>query len=75
MTKEKLEVEGYFGYKPLCGSMGGVTLNIVRLAYLSSSKEDFFTRLDNLSDVALRSFEVKRQVLNLLLEAGLYQYT
>ena len=55
--------------------MGVVTLNIVRLAYLSSSKEDFFKRLDNLSDVALRSFEVKRQVLNQLLEAGLYPYT
>ncbi len=55
---------------------GVVTLNIVRLAYLSSSsKEDFFKRLDNLSDVALRSFEVKRQVLNQLLEAGLYPYT
>lgn len=75
LTKEKQDVEGYFGYKPLCGSMGVVTLNIVRLAYLSSSKEDFFKRLDNLSDVALRSFEVKRQVLNQLLEAGLYPYT
>lgn len=42
LTKEKQDVEGYFGYKPLCGSMGIVTLNLVRLAYLSSSKEDFF---------------------------------
>lgn len=55
--------------------MGVVTLNLVRLAYLSSSKDDFFKRLDSLSDVAIRSFEVKRQVLNQLLEAGLYPYT
>ena len=75
LTQEKQDVEGYFGYKPLCGSMGVVTLNLVRLAYLSSSKDDFFKRLDNLSDVAIRSFEVKRQVLNQLLEAGLYPYT
>lgn len=75
LTQEKQDVEGYFGYKPLCGSMGVVTLNLVRLAYLSSSKDDFFKRLDSLSDVAIRSFEVKRQVLNQLLEAGLYPYT
>lgn len=75
LTQEKQDVEGYFGYKPLCGSMGVVTLNLVRLAYLSNSKDDFFKRLDSLSDVAIRSFEVKRQVLNQLLEAGLYPYT
>lgn len=55
--------------------MGVVTLNLVRLAYLSSSKDDFFKRLDSLSDVAIRSFEVKRQVLNQLFKAGLYPYT
>lgn len=75
LTKEKQDVEGYFGYKPLCGSMGIITLNLVRLAYLSSSREDFFKRLNNLCDVAIRSFDVKRQVLNQLLDAGLYPYT
>ena len=75
LTKEKKDVEGYFGYKPLCGSMGIVTLNLVRLAYLSTSKEDFFKRLDSLSSLAIRSFDVKRQVLNQLLDAGLYPYT
>ena len=75
LTKEKKDVEGYFGYKPLCGSMGIVTLNLVRLAYLSTSKEDFFKRLDSLSNLAIRSFDVKRQVLNQLLDAGLYPYT
>ena len=75
LTKEQKDVQGYFGYEPCCGSMGTVTLNLVRMAYLSSSKEDFFKRLDYLSDVAFHSFHVKRQVLNQLLDAGLYPYT
>lgn len=75
LTKRKQDVQGYFGYEACCGSIGTVTLNLVRIGYLSTSKEDFFKRLDTLCDVAIRSFHVKRQVLNQLLDAGLFPYT
>ena len=75
LTKRKEEVQGYFGYDAYCGSIGTVTLNLVRIGYLSTCKEDFMKRLDSLCDVAIRSFHVKRQVLNQLLDAGLYPYT
>lgn len=75
LTKRKQDVQGYFGYDACCGSIGTVTLNLVRIGYLSTSKDDFFKRLDALCDVAIRSFHVKRQVLNQLLDAGLFPYT
>lgn len=75
LRKKNQDIEGYFGYSANTGSIGTVTLNIPRLAYISESKEDFFVRLDKLLQVALRSLRVKRQVLNQFLDAGLYPYT
>ena len=54
---------------------GVVTINMPRIAFLSSDKEDFFHRLDHLMDISARSLKVKRTVITKLLENGLYPYT
>ncbi len=66
---------GYFGSGESTGSVGVVTLNMPRLAYLASDKEDFYRRLDSLMDIAARSLHVKREVISKLLDNGLYPYT
>lgn len=66
---------GFFGSGESTGSVGVVTLNMPRLAYLSSSEEDFFNRLTKLMDIAARSLKIKRNVITRLLEEGLYPYT
>jgi ribonucleoside-triphosphate reductase len=66
---------GFFGSGESTGSVGVVTLNLPRLAYLAKDKEDFYKRLDNLMDIAARSLHVKREVITKLLENGLYPYT
>ncbi len=66
---------GFFGSGESTGSVGVVTLNMPRLAYLSENEEDFMKRLDHLMDVAARSLKVKRTIITKLLEEGLYPYT
>lgn len=66
---------GFFGSGESTGSVGVVTLNMPRLAYLAKDEKDFFTKLDRLMDVAARSLKIKRDVITKLLEAGLYPYT
>ena len=66
---------GFFGSGESTGSVGVVTLNLPRLAYLSKDKADFYKRLDNLMDIAARSLHVKREVCTKLLDNGLYPYT
>ena len=66
---------GYFGSGESTGSVGVVTLNMPRLAYLATDKEDFYKRLDKLMDVAARSLDIKRKTITALLENGLYPYT
>ena len=66
---------GYFGAGESTGSIGVVTLNMPRLAYLSEDEEDFFARLGHTMDIAARSLKVKRDVLTKLLNEGLYPYT
>ena len=66
---------GYFGSGESTGSIGVVTLNIPRIAYLATDKEDFYKRLDHLMDVAARSLDIKRKAVTSFLEAGLYPYT
>ena len=66
---------GYFGSGESTGSIGVVTINMPRLAYLSENEADFYKRLDKLMDLAARSLKVKRNVITKLLEAGLYPYT
>lgn len=66
---------GFFGSGESTGSVGVVTLNIPRLAYLSTDKDDFYARLDRLMDLSARSLSIKRKTVSKLLEAGLYPYT
>jgi len=66
---------GLFGASPLTGSIGVVTLNLPRLAYLAHDEEDFFERLAHLASLAVTSLEIKRRVLERLTDAGLYPYS
>lgn len=66
---------GFFGSGESTGSIGVVTINMPRIAYLATDKNDFFTRLDHMMDISARSLDVKRKTITKLLEAGLYPYT
>ena len=66
---------GFFGSGESTGSIGVVTINMPRIAYLSKDREDFFKRLDKMMDISARSLHVKREVITKLLNAGLYPYT
>ncbi len=66
---------GYFGSGESTGSVGVVTINMPRIAYLANDAQDFYARLDRLMDISARSLKVKRTVISQLLEAGLYPYT
>ena len=66
---------GFFGSGESTGSVGVVTINMPRLAYLAKDEKDFYARLDRMMDLSARSLKVKRTVITKLLEAGLYPYT
>ena len=66
---------GFFGSGESTGSVGVVTINMPRIAYLSANEEEFFTRLDRMMDISARSLKVKRNVITKLLSEGLYPYT
>ena len=66
---------GFFGSGESTGSIGVVTINIPRIAYLAENEEDFYARLDHKMDIAARSLKVKRTVITKLLDEGLYPYT
>ncbi len=66
---------GFFGSGESTGSIGVVTINLPRIAYLASDEADFYKRLDRVMDISARSLKVKRDVITKLLDAGLYPYT
>ena len=66
---------GFFGSGESTGSVGVVTINMPRIAYLSKDEKEFYERLDHMMDLSARSLKVKRTVITKLLEAGLYPYT
>ncbi|WP_338835280.1 ribonucleoside triphosphate reductase [Neomoorella thermoacetica] len=66
---------GLFGANPLTGSIGVVTINLPRLGYVSSSKEEFFSSLKAKMDLAKESLLLKRNILEKLTEQGLYPYS
>ncbi len=66
---------GFFGSGESTGSVGVVTINMPRIAYLAADETDFYKRLDKMMDIAARSLKVKRTVITKLLDAGLYPYT
>lgn len=66
---------GFFGSGESTGSVGVVTINLPRIAYLSATPDEFYHRLDYLMDIAARSLKTKREVITSLLDSGLYPYT
>ena len=66
---------GFFGSGESTGSIGVVTINMPRIAYLAENEDDFYARLDHKMDIAARSLKIKRTVITKLLDEGLYPYT
>ena len=66
---------GFFGSGESTGSVGVVTINMPKIAYLSATPEEFYKRLDHLMDIAARSLKIKRTVITRLMAEGLYPYT
>jgi len=66
---------GFFGSGESTGSIGVVTINLPRIAYLAADEKDFYARLDRMMDIAARSLDTKRTVITNLMNAGLYPYT
>jgi len=66
---------GFFGSGESTGSIGVVTINMPRIAYLAEDREDFFRRLDKMMDISARSLSIKRKIISKLLDEGLYPYT
>ena len=66
---------GFFGSGESTGSIGVVTINMPRIAYVSATEEEFYERLKHMMDISARSLKVKRDTISKLLEAGLYPYT
>ena len=66
---------GFFGSGESTGSIGVVTINMPRLAYLAMDEADFYDRLDRIMDLSARSLHIKRETVTKYLEAGLYPYT
>ena len=66
---------GFFGSGESTGSIGVVTINMPRIAYLSKNEAEFYERLDHMMDLAARSLKIKRDIITRLLREGLYPYT
>ncbi len=66
---------GFFGSGESTGSVGVVTINMPRIAFLATDEQDFFNRLDKMMDISARSLKVKREIITKLLDEGLYPYT
>lgn len=66
---------GFFGSGESTGSVGVVTINLPRIAYLSKNEKEFYHRLDHMMDISARSLKIKRGVISKLLDEGLYPYT
>ncbi|MDO4743065.1 MAG: ribonucleoside triphosphate reductase [bacterium] len=66
---------GFFGSGESTGSIGVVTINLPRIAYLAEDEADFYNRLDKMMDISARSLKVKRTIITRLLDEGLYPYT
>jgi ribonucleoside-triphosphate reductase (formate) len=77
LDTRKLEVKGggLFGSNPLTGSIGVVTINLPRIGFTSKNKEEFYIKLGSVMDLAKKSLEIKRKIVERLTEQGLYPYT
>jgi ribonucleoside-triphosphate reductase len=77
LDTRKLEARGggLFGANPLTGSIGVVTINLPRIGYLATTEAEFFKRIDRVLELAKSSLEIKRKVLEIYTQVGLYPYT
>jgi anaerobic ribonucleoside-triphosphate reductase len=66
---------GFFGSGESTGSIGVVTINLPKIAYLAADERDFYRRLDKLMDISARSLHVKRTIITRFFNEGLYPYT
>ncbi len=66
---------GLFAANPLTGSIGVVTINLPRIAYLSKTEAEFFEKLLDVMHICKNSLEMKRKVIEDLTERNLYPYT
>ncbi len=76
LTELKKRGGGLFGSAEQTGSIGVVTINCARLGYLhKGNEENLFGRLDELLELAKTSLEIKRKVIAMHMDRGLYPYT
>lgn len=66
---------GFFGSGESTGSVGVVTINMPRIAYLANDEKEFYEHLEKEMNIAARSLKIKRNVITKLLDEGLYPYT
>jgi len=67
---------GLFGSAEQTGSIGVVTINCARLGYLHRGDEaTLHARVDQLLELARNSLEIKRKVIQRLMDGGLFPYT
>ncbi|MBK5931213.1 ribonucleoside triphosphate reductase [Halochromatium salexigens] len=67
---------GLFGSAEQTGSLGVVTINCARLGYTHRGDEaGLLRRLDELMELAKKSLELKRKVIQRHMDAGLFPYT
>ena len=66
---------GLFGAGDLTGSIGVVTLNLPKLAYLAQSEDDFLDLIEEYAELAKDSLEFKRKIINNNLSSGMFPYS
>lgn len=67
---------GLFGSAEQTGSLGVVTVNCARLGYVYRNNEaGLIERLDELLELGKQSLEIKRKVIQQLIDDGLFPYT
>ena len=67
---------GLFGSAEQTGSLGVVTINCARLGFTHKGDEaGLLARLDELLDLGRDSLEIKRKVIQRLIDEGLFPYT
>ncbi len=66
---------GLFGADEFTGSIGVVTINLPRIGYLSTTKDEFYSQLNHYMDLARDSLEIKRGTITKLMDKGLFPYT
>lgn len=67
---------GLFGSAEQTGSVGVVTINCARLGYVyKGNKTGLYARLEELMNISRTSLEIKRKVIQRLIDSGLFPFT